>query len=78
MVKENLNERFQQLAGIKPLNENKKIELTLASLEKEKENPERVKTLVKSLTGLVNRGKFEELDVLTAVLNKIKEDNIKL
>ena len=44
----------------------------------EKENPERVKTLVKSLTGLVHRGKFEELDVLTAVLNKIKEDNIKL
>ena len=78
MAKENLNERFQQLAGIKSLNENKKIELTLASLEKEKENPERVKTLVKSLTGLVHRGKFEELDVLTAVLNKIKEDNIKL
>ena len=60
------------------LQENKKIELTLASLEKEKENPERVKTLVKSLTGLVNRGNFNELDVLTAVLNKIKEDNIKL
>ena len=78
MEKENLHKRFQQLAGIKSLNENKKIELTLASLEKEKENPERVKTLVKSLTGLVNRGKFEELDVLTAVLNKIKEDNIKL
>ena len=78
MEKENLHKRFQQLAGIKSLNENKKIELTLASLEKEKENPERVKTLVKSLTWLVNRGKFEELDVLTAVLNKIKEDNIKL
>ena len=37
-----------------------------------------METLVKSLTGLVNRGKFEELDVLKAVLNKIKEDNIKL
>ena len=36
MEKENLHKRFQQLAGIKSLNENKKIELTLASLEKEK------------------------------------------
>ena len=70
--------RFKQFLTEGKLQENKKIELTLASLEREKENPERVKTLVKSLTGLVNRGNFNELDVLTAVLNKIKEDNIKL
>jgi acyl carrier protein phosphodiesterase len=55
-----------------------KVEKTLASLEKEKDNPERVKTLVKALTGLVYRGNYNELEVLTAVLNKIKEDNIKL
>tara|TARA_B100001939_G_scaffold160928_1_gene138908 strand:- start:634 stop:855 length:222 start_codon:yes stop_codon:yes gene_type:complete len=55
-----------------------KVENTLVSLEKEKNNPARVKSLVKSLTGLVYRGNFDELEVLTAVLNKIKEDNIKL
>jgi hypothetical protein len=55
-----------------------KVEKTLASLDKAKDNPERVKTLVKALAGLIKNGKFDEIEVLTAVLNKIKEDNIKL
>ena len=37
-----------------------------------------MKSIIKSLTGLVNRGKYDQIEALRAVLNKFKDLNIKL
>ena len=54
------------------------IEKLLSQIEKEKNKPERMKSIIKSLTGLVNRGKYDQIEALRAVLNKFKDLNIKL
>ena len=54
------------------------IEKLLSQIEKEKDKPERMKSIIKSLTGLVNRGKYDQIEVLRNVLNKFKDLNIKL
>ena len=55
------------------------IEKLLSQIEKEKNKPERMKSIIKSLTGLVNRGKYDQIEVFKRlVLNKFKDLNIKL
>jgi len=54
------------------------IEKLLSQIEKEKDKPESMKSIIKSLTGLIYRGKYDQIEVLRNVLNKFKDLNIKL